>query len=82
MAQSVATTLTNSYVEIAAAATWVSFQIIGAGDAEIYFGTTPASKPGFVFKNLDGGNPATWGDDKLYAKAKGALGGIIIIHAV
>lgn len=81
MAQTVATTLTTSYVSIAAAGAWSSIQVVGSGDAEIYLGTTPGTLTGFILKNLDGMTPSAFGDDEVYAKIHSGAP-VIVVHGV
>jgi len=65
MADSVTTSATSSYVQVALAGAWTSFQITGTGVAEVYFGDTAGTKQGFMFTALDGANVATFGDAKI-----------------
>jgi hypothetical protein len=79
MAETTNTLLTSTFVSVAAAGTWAALQITGSGDAEIYLGDAPVQ--GFILKNLDGMNPASFGDSQVWAKiANGAPK--IIIHLV
>jgi hypothetical protein len=76
MAETTSTILTSSFVSVAAAGGWAALQITGSGDAEIYLGDTPVS--GFILKNLDGMNPASFGDSQVWAKTVNGTPKIVI----
>jgi hypothetical protein len=63
-------TLTDVHQKIGDKGAWSCLQNIGQGDCVVYIGATaPADgAAGFILRVLDGMNPATWGDENVYAR--------------